>query len=349
MGCAAKWHVEAGGAVQSLTAWKRNAGASHLVDRKPTTLSYKLPDVIRSNVTPPALHVGKQVMFFLPDIVLVQDSARVGAVKYADLSIRWQNSRFIETDHVPRDAQVVDHTWKHPNKRGGPDRRFRDNRQIPVCLYETMHLTSHSGINELVEFSRVGVAPAFADGCRLLAALPQGRTTALPSIPISDASTAPAGTTARKPSRVTAAVLSVIGILVGIPVLGTLFGSDGKEAASEISPTAPQFSEPPAAAVRTTEAHRENRIGPALQPPRTVTSDVVQSESGINDEAAPNTLRYTKTAVNLREGPGTGYAIITVVPMGSEVSVIESRGAWSRVSVDADAHGWMANSTIAPR
>jgi Protein of unknown function (DUF4236) len=33
-GCAAKWHIESGGAVQSLTAWKRNAGASHLVNRK---------------------------------------------------------------------------------------------------------------------------------------------------------------------------------------------------------------------------------------------------------------------------------------------------------------------------
>lgn len=58
-GCAAKWHIEAGGAVQSLTAWKRNAGASHLVNRKVTTLAYKLPAVIKSNVTPPALHVGK--------------------------------------------------------------------------------------------------------------------------------------------------------------------------------------------------------------------------------------------------------------------------------------------------
>ena len=26
MQCAAKWHIEAGGAIQSLTAWKRNVG-----------------------------------------------------------------------------------------------------------------------------------------------------------------------------------------------------------------------------------------------------------------------------------------------------------------------------------
>lgn len=42
LGCATKWHIEAGGAVQNLTAWKRNAGASHLVNRKVTTLAYDL-------------------------------------------------------------------------------------------------------------------------------------------------------------------------------------------------------------------------------------------------------------------------------------------------------------------
>src|SRR5690606_31340873 len=146
-----------GGAVQSITAWKRNAGASHLVNRKVTTLAYNLPAVIKSNVTPPALYVGKQVMFFMPDIVLVQDGSRIGAVHYADLNVRWQDSRFIETERVPSDAKIVGHTWKHPNKSGGPDRRFKDNRQIPICLYETMHLTSSSGVNELVEFSKTGV------------------------------------------------------------------------------------------------------------------------------------------------------------------------------------------------
>ncbi len=51
---------------------------------------------------------------------------------------------------MPRDAQVVGEAWKHPNKGGGSDRRFRDNRQTPFCRYEAIHLHSGSGINELV-------------------------------------------------------------------------------------------------------------------------------------------------------------------------------------------------------
>lgn len=50
------------------------------------------------------------MMFFIHDIVLVQDGGRVGAVSYFDLGVRWQNSRFIETERGTRDAQIVDHT-----------------------------------------------------------------------------------------------------------------------------------------------------------------------------------------------------------------------------------------------
>jgi hypothetical protein len=161
-GCAGKWHIKAGGAVQDLNVWKRNAGATHLVERKPTTLTYKIPDVIKSNVIPPALHVGRQIIYFFPDVILVEDKKVFGAVGYPDLQIRWQESNFIEDGRVPSDAKVVGHTWKHPNKSGGPDRRFNNNYQIPLCRYEVIHLTSETGLNELVEFSKTRVALTFA-------------------------------------------------------------------------------------------------------------------------------------------------------------------------------------------
>ena len=167
--CAGKWHIEAGGAVQDLTTWKRNAGASRLIRKKATTLSYMLPKVIKSNLTPPALHVGRQVIYFLPDVALIEDGRRIGAVGYEHLEVAREDSIFIEQGTVPRDAQVIGHTWKYPNKSGGPDRRFRNNYQIPLCRYEAMHLMSASGVNELMEFSRVGVVEPFA---RALKSLP---------------------------------------------------------------------------------------------------------------------------------------------------------------------------------
>jgi hypothetical protein len=96
----------------------------------------------------------------LPDFALIDDGQSVGTVAYERLSISWQESNIIEDGIVPQDTQVVGQTWKHPNKNGGSDRRFRNNRQVPICRYEAMHLRSDTGINELVEFSRIGVAGA---------------------------------------------------------------------------------------------------------------------------------------------------------------------------------------------
>lgn len=168
-GCAGKWHVAAGGKIEDLTTWKRNAGASMLVDRKPTTLASTLPQVVRSNVTPPSIHVGRQVLFFMPDLVLVKDGNRYGAIGYSDLRTQFAPSNFIETGQVPADAQVVGHTWAHPNKSGGPDRRFKDNRQIPICRYEALRLSSASGLNELVEFSKTNVSQPFSQAISALA------------------------------------------------------------------------------------------------------------------------------------------------------------------------------------
>ena len=161
--CAGRWHVAAGGAVQDLTQWKRNAGASHVVKKAPTTLVYALPDVVSSNLTPPSVKVGSQTLYFLPDVVLIEHGKSFGAVGYADLELHWQDSNFIEDGTVPTDALVVGQTWKHPNKSGGPDRRFRDNYQIPICRYEAFHLRSSTGLNELLEFSKVGVVAPFID------------------------------------------------------------------------------------------------------------------------------------------------------------------------------------------
>jgi hypothetical protein len=167
--CEAIWHVEAGGAVRDLTTWKRNAGASHIIKKKPTILTFKLPVLINCNITPPAAHVGRQVLYFLPDVVLIDDQGRIGAIDYSMLKIHWQDSNFIEDGSVPRDAEVIGHTWRYPNKSGGPDRRFNNNYQIPVCRYEVMHLKSDSGLNELIEFSKTGVVQTFASSVELLA------------------------------------------------------------------------------------------------------------------------------------------------------------------------------------
>jgi hypothetical protein len=124
-----------------------------------------------------AIGVGRQTLHFLPDRLLVFDGARVGAVPYAHLNVTCDPTRFIEDGTPPRDARVVDRTWRYVNKSGGPDRRFKGNKELPVCLYDGLAFSSASGLNELVQVSGAGLAsdlPAAIE--RLASTIPGGES-----------------------------------------------------------------------------------------------------------------------------------------------------------------------------
>lgn len=164
--CAVAWHIEASGAVHDK---KYHAGASTLVSRNKTFIKKAEPPGLKTNVETVAIGVGRQTLYFFPDRVLVYDTNGVGAVGYQNLQVEVTHTRFIEEGNVPSDAQIVDSTWKYVNKSGGPDRRFKDNRELPICLYDSMALLSQTGLNEVVEVSQNGVADPFANAINSLA------------------------------------------------------------------------------------------------------------------------------------------------------------------------------------
>ncbi|HFQ7236805.1 TPA: DUF4236 domain-containing protein [Citrobacter braakii] len=163
--CSKVWHVEASGAVYDP---KYHAGASNLLRRKTTSISKSKPTFVKTNIETIAINVGRQTLHFFPDRVLVFDRDGVGAVSYDQLFINVGNSQFIESESVPRDALVVGRTWKYVNKSGGPDRRFKDNTEIPICLYENLSFTSHSGLNELLQLSKIGYGECFSHAIETL-------------------------------------------------------------------------------------------------------------------------------------------------------------------------------------
>lgn len=164
--CSSKWHVEAEGAVKDR---KRNAGATSVIKRTSISLGIGHPPYVKTNISVPSIPVGKQTLYFFPDKVLVFEANSVGAVSYPNLNISVESTRFIEDGSVPRDAEVVDRTWKYVNKRGGPDKRFKDNRELPIALYEDIHFTSDTGLNERIEISRVGNGDSFERSISALA------------------------------------------------------------------------------------------------------------------------------------------------------------------------------------
>ena len=155
------WNIPIAGKIETVKQWKQNAGANAVVQRKDIHLNFGLPDVLRCNFNVPRIPVGNQAFYFFPDFMLVTDGRKVGGVDYSNLKIKVEHTHFIEDGHVPRDSNVVGKRWLHPNKTGGPDKRFSKNKQLPVCLYEDVLFQSDSGVKELLTFSKVGLFEQF--------------------------------------------------------------------------------------------------------------------------------------------------------------------------------------------
>jgi hypothetical protein len=141
--------------------WKRNAGASELNDRRKAASRKGRPQCIRGNLSLPSLLLAKESLYFLPDAILVVDRKSVTALDYDDIEITANVVRFIESEKVPTDTQIVDQTWRYVNKKGGPDRRFNFNKQLPVCLYSEIAIQSAGGLNARLHFSNPAAAETF--------------------------------------------------------------------------------------------------------------------------------------------------------------------------------------------
>jgi len=151
---------------------KYHAGASSVIRRDSVRIRRATPPYFKSNVPLVAMHVRGQTLYWTPRYVLVYQGSRVGLVRYRDVEVSLETTRFVEEEGVPGDARVVDRTWRYVNKSGGPDRRFSNNSEIPVCLYSEATLRSSAGLHVELMLSRVGAADALAPA---LAAIVQYR------------------------------------------------------------------------------------------------------------------------------------------------------------------------------
>ena len=133
---------------------KYAAGASNIIKRNNCTASTKAPFPFKTNSSVVTFSSGNETLIFLPDKLFIIQNNKIGALNYSDVVTSIHNQRFIETQTVPNDAQIVDYTWKYVNKSGGPDKRFQNNTKIPVCLYGEIEIRSPIGINTDIMFSK---------------------------------------------------------------------------------------------------------------------------------------------------------------------------------------------------
>ncbi|WMY10911.1 DUF4236 domain-containing protein [Paraburkholderia phenoliruptrix] len=173
--CRASWRILASGRVLD---GRYNAGAAETLKRKTASLDTGGVKHVKCNIDVPWLAAGSNKFYFYPDRIFIVSGKQVAVCTYESLDVGARLTRFIESDGVPSDSQVIGHTWRFVNKNGSPDRRFKDNRQIPIAQYEELQLSSAQGIQELYHFSRVGRAESFANSLSQLGRYGQSSTRA---------------------------------------------------------------------------------------------------------------------------------------------------------------------------
>lgn len=154
MNASRKWHISSSAGLNSDYDKKINAGATNLVRRTNINIRYDIPKFVTSNIKIPTIPVGRQILYFFPERILIKDGKRFGTINYNDLEIDYRNTSFIETEGIPSDSEVIGKTWKYVNKKGGPDKRFKDNIEIPILKYSEIYFKSKSGLNEMIQVSK---------------------------------------------------------------------------------------------------------------------------------------------------------------------------------------------------
>ena len=61
---------------------------------------------------------------------------------WSDLIIDLSSTRFIEKEYLPKDANVIDYTYKYANLDGSRDMRYNDNTKIPIAKYEEISVST---------------------------------------------------------------------------------------------------------------------------------------------------------------------------------------------------------------
>ena len=156
------WHVRSAAAVLDR---KYHAGATSVLNTDDTKLTKIPPPGVRTNVQPLTIPMPKNTVYLFPDRALILDAIGFGSANYRELQVDFAKSRFVTGDRVaPRDAIVLDHTWRYVNKKGGPDRRFANNPQLPVIETGDLSITSRSGFKASLKFSSAAAAESLRNG-----------------------------------------------------------------------------------------------------------------------------------------------------------------------------------------
>ncbi len=129
------------------------AGAGSVWKTVPCRIVSEPPFPFTTNLKVLSIRSEKVSVTFFPDKIIIISNNRVVDVSYDGICYEYEDFDFIENEWVPKDTTVVRHTWLYVNNDGSRDRRFKNNKRLPICGYGKLKITSKSGLNIILIFS----------------------------------------------------------------------------------------------------------------------------------------------------------------------------------------------------
>lgn len=165
MKCKKVWQIISS---QSIQNSKVAGGAGNNLKRVEVKVLSKAPYFLNINMTPFGMKLKGSKIYFLPDKLLIIKGHKAGAVDYKDVKMGIGPNQFLEGISVPRDAKVIGKQWLKVNKNGTPDKRYKDNKQLPICEYGEIQLISGTALNLRIMFSKSDILPEIKESIVLL-------------------------------------------------------------------------------------------------------------------------------------------------------------------------------------
>jgi len=145
----------------STSDFKRNAGAATLITRSSASIGAIPTKGFKASLPISSIGANGTIFHFLPDQILLFSGNRYASIQYPQLFLEVRATRYIESESIPGDSRQVDTTGRFVNKNGGPDRRFNNNRQIPILQYGEVTIRTGAGLQVILQTSSIEKSQTF--------------------------------------------------------------------------------------------------------------------------------------------------------------------------------------------
>ena len=104
---------------------------------------------------------GANIYVYPGFLVMFDSEKNFGILELKKIDILFNETNFIESEQRPLDSEIVKYVWEKANKNGSRDKRFADNRQLPVMKYGEITFFKRGAIYEKYMFSNSKKADKF--------------------------------------------------------------------------------------------------------------------------------------------------------------------------------------------